>query len=100
MQQQRGPMDKKAFEREVKQRMAFQLYTLQEFWRNLGLKNIPPGTLNGIISQTKAELNADWLSVTPQSLRDMVVRHRRLKNLPHLHAVAYYIQHINSLFCF
>jgi Cdc6-like AAA superfamily ATPase len=71
-------MDKKAFEREAKQRMAFQLYTLQEFWRNLGLKNIPPGTLNGIISQTKAELNADWLSVTPQSLRDMVVRHRRL----------------------
>lgn len=58
--------------------MAFQLYTLQEFWRNLGLKNIPPGTLNSIISQTKAELNADWLSVTPQSLRDMVVRHRRL----------------------
>jgi hypothetical protein len=78
MQQQHGPMDKKAFEREVKQRMAFQLYTLQEFWRNLGLKNIPPGTLNSIISQTKAELNADWLSVTPQSLRDMVVRHRRL----------------------
>jgi hypothetical protein len=78
MQQQRGPMDKKAFEREAKQRMAFQLYTLQEFWRNLGLKNVPPGTLNGIISQTKAELNADWLSVTPQSLRDMAVRHRRL----------------------
>jgi hypothetical protein len=71
-------MDKKAFEREAKQRMAFQLYALQEFWRNLGLKNIPPGTLSGIISQTKAELKADWLSVTPQSLRDMVVRHRRL----------------------
>jgi hypothetical protein len=28
--------------------------------------------------QTKAELNANWLSVTPQLLRDMVVRHRRL----------------------
>ena len=37
MQQQHGPMDKKAFEREAKQRMASQLYTLQEFWRNLGL---------------------------------------------------------------
>jgi hypothetical protein len=71
-------MDKKAFEREAKQPMAFQLCTLQEFWRNLGLKNIPPGTLSGAILQTKAELKADWLSVTPQSLRDMVVRHRRL----------------------
>ena len=62
---QRGPMDKEAFERKTKQRMAFKLYTLQEFWRNLGVKKIPPGALNGIISQTKAELNADWLSVTP-----------------------------------
>jgi hypothetical protein len=71
-------MDKEAFEMEAKQRMAFRLCSLQEFWRNLGRKNIPPGALNSIISQTKAELNANWLSVTPQSLRDMVVRHRRL----------------------
>jgi hypothetical protein len=71
-------MDKEAFEREAKQRMAFHLCSLQEFWRNLGRKNVPPGTLNSIISQTKAELNANWLSFTPQSLRDTVVRHRRL----------------------
>ena len=75
---QRGPMDKEAFERKTKQRMAFKLYTLQEFWRNLGVKKIPPGALNGIISQTKAELNADRLSVTPSSPRVMAMHHWRL----------------------
>jgi hypothetical protein len=68
---QRSPMDKKAFEREAKQRMTFQLCALQEFWRNLGLKNIPSGTLSGTLSQTKAELKADWLSVTPQSVETL-----------------------------
>jgi hypothetical protein len=42
-------MDKEAFEREAKQRMAFRLRSLQEFWRNLGRKNVPPGASNSMI---------------------------------------------------